>query len=357
MTTAFSPLAGGLTEAWREPLPAERLRKLRRAAEATRERLMSGGPALSSSTHRLVTFPYPTRYAFNGGALSPAPYVMMTNRMHIVQFEHEGQRKTLLFNPSDIEADRAATYYADLAATFGDFLSRKVIPTYYGTVEQHLADAGLRPHDVDYIAFDHLHVQDVRRWLGGAGPAYFPNAKLLVMRDEWDTARDLHPLNSVWYVPHGLDVPAEKVLLLEGDVLLGPGVALLSTPGHTRGNMSLCVVTPQGPFVVSENGVSPESYAPLQSRIAGVRAYAEQMGVEVVLNGNTREDSLDQYSSMIVEKIVAGPSTIDPAFPAFAASSELTTSFLAPGLAPTFSFTPRDVGTHQQSSARPAVAA
>jgi hypothetical protein len=128
-------------------------------------------------------------------------------------------------------------------------------------------------------------------------------------------------------------------------VKLGRGVALLDTRGHTQGNMSLCVVTPDGPFVVSENGVSPESYAPMQSKILGVRAYAEQMGFEVVLNGNTREGSLDQYSSMIVEKTVAGPAKVDPTFPAFAPSSELTASLLAPGLAPTFSFTPPDVGS------------
>ena len=70
--------------------------------------------------------------------------------------------------------------------------------------------------------------------------------------------------------------------------------------------------------MVSENGVACESYTPLQSQIPGVRSYAERMGYEVVLNGNTREDSLDQYSSMVVEKIVAGPAKDDPTFVAFA---------------------------------------
>jgi hypothetical protein len=340
----FDPLAGGLREAWTAPLPAERLRRLRRAAETTRERLVSAGPVASCTTHRLVTFPYPTTYAFSSGALSPAPFVMMTNRMQIVQFEHDGRRRTLLFNPSDIESNRGATFYADLATRFGEFLSNKVIPTFHGTVEEHVRSVGLTPEDIDFIAFDHLHVQDLRRWLGSK--AYFPNAKLLVMREEWLTARDLHPMNAVWYVPNGCDVADDRVVLLDGDVRLGVGVALLSTPGHTRGNMSLCVVTANGPFVVSENGVSPESYVPSQSRIAGVRAYAEQMRIEVVLNGNTREDSLDQYSSMIVEKLVAGPCASDPSFPAVATSSELTASIFAPGLAPTFTFTPSDVGVH-----------
>lgn len=349
----FEPLPGGLPEAWRERHPARRLRLLRQAAAKTRELLLSPGSVASCSTHKLVTFPYPTMYAFSSGARSLAPFVMMTNRMQIVQFQREGKRFTLLFNPSDIEANRAATYYADLAKRFGDFLSRKVIPTYFGTVEDHVRNAGLSVTDIDFIAFDHLHVQDLRRWLGGSGtPPVFPNAKLLVMRSEWETVTDLHPMNAVWYVPNGCDIPPERVVLLDGDVLLGRGVALLSTPGHTRGNMSLCVITPEGPFVVSENGVAAESYAPLQSKIFGVSAYADQMGAEVILNGNTREDSLDQYSSMIVEKVIAGPAKTDPTFPAFAASSELTASILAPGLAPTFTFTPIDVGAHQRSTGR-----
>ena len=340
----FNPLPGGLRAAWKESGDSERLRKLRRAALATREQLIDGGPVLACSTHKLVTFPYPTKYAFSGGGLSPAPFVMMTNRMQIIQFEHEGRRKTLLFNPTDVDGGRAATFYADLTATFGTFLSKTVIPTYFGTAEQHLARAGLTPADVDFLAFDHLHVQELRKWLGES--PYFPNAKLLVMKAEWEQVKDLHPMNAVWYVPHGCEIPESRVVLLDGDVQLGKGLAILDTRGHTRGNMSLCVVTPDGPFVVSENGVSAESYAPLQSKIPGLKAYADQMGFEVVLNGNTREDSLDQYSSMIVEKIVAGPSKHDPTFPAFAASSELTQSLLAPGLWPTFSFTPADVGTH-----------
>lgn len=347
MTHPFEPLKGGLREAWSEPGDAERLRKLRRAALATREALLADGPVLACHTRRLVTFPYPTAFAFSSGALSPAPFVMMTNRMQVVQFEHEGRRKTLLFNPTDVEGARAATFYADLAKRFGEFLARKVIPTQHGTVEEHLGELGLSPASIDYVAFDHLHVQDLRKWLGGRGPAYFPNAQLLVMKSEWDEVNDLHPMNLVWYVPDGWKVPAERVVLLDGDVKLGRGVALLDTRGHTRGTMSLCVVTPEGPFVVSENGVAPESYAPMQSKIPGVRAFAEQMGFEVVMNGNTRERSLDQYSSMIVEKTVAGPSKIDPTFPAFAPSSELTASLLAPGLSPTFSYAPPDVGTIQ----------
>ena len=351
MRSTFSPLDGGLAEARTATWPAERLRRLRSAAVRTREALLALGPVPAVATVKLVTFPYPTMYAFSGGALSPAPFVMMTNQMQVVQFDHGGKRRTLLFNPTDYVRSKAATFYAELTRRFGSFLSEKVIPSYFGTVTEQLERLGLSPADVDYIAFDHLHVQDLRGWLAGPD-AVFPRAKLIVHRAEWETTRDLHPMNAVWYVPHGVDgIGEERLEVIDGDVLLGPGVAILSTPGHTLGNMSLVVVTPKGPFVVSENGVSAESYAPAQSRIPGVRTYAERMGAEVVLNGNTREGSLEQYSSMVVEKLVAGPAYDAQEFPAFCPSSELTASIFAPGLGPTYTYRPPDVGTLGQTRA------
>jgi hypothetical protein len=328
-----------LAEAWRETVPANRLRQVRRAAEEVRARLLEDGPVPGLRTCPLVTFPYPTAFAFSGGALSPAPYVMMTNRMMVVQYEAEGERRTLLFNPTDVERGVAAPFYATLRARYGNLLSDKLLSRRHGSVASHLERLGLSPGDVDFIAFDHLHIQDLRRWLGGDGlEPFFPRAKLLVQRAEWASVQDLHPMQIPWYVPHGTrGVPDERVVLLEGDAKLGRGVAILSTPGHTLGNMSLAVTTSHGVYVTSENGVACESYTPLQSRIPGLRAMAEQYGHEVILNGNTREGSLDQYTSMVLEKTVAGPSPGDPAFCNVLPSSELTGSVLAPGLSPTFS--------------------
>src|SRR5581483_7183497 len=98
-----------LDAAWRVSTPAERLRALRKAAAATRDELLSGGPVRACQTVKLQAFPYPSLYAFSGGATSPAPFVVMTNRMQVVQFMHDGALKTLLFNPSDVERDRSAT--------------------------------------------------------------------------------------------------------------------------------------------------------------------------------------------------------------------------------------------------------
>lgn len=56
------------------------------------------------------------------------------------------------------------------------------------------------------------------------------------------------PAAAAWYVENGMKgVPAERLEIFDCDVELGVGVSLLWTPGHTVGNHSLCVNTPDGP--------------------------------------------------------------------------------------------------------------
>ena len=68
-------------------------------------------------------------------------------------------------------------------------------------------------------------------------------------------------------------------------------------------------------WVTSENGVCADSWHPRQSKIPGIRKYAEFFNREVVMNANTLEDSIDQYDSMVKEKATRGP---EPARPALA---------------------------------------
>jgi glyoxylase-like metal-dependent hydrolase (beta-lactamase superfamily II) len=335
---SFEPLPE-LPEAWREENPAERLRRLRKACAAARDAFVDEGPVLALRTCPIATFPYPTGYAFQGAASSPAPYVMMTNRMMVVQYEdRQGEKRTLLFNPSDDERADKAPFYAKLKERFGT-LSEKLLAKRHGHVPEHLAKLGIAPDDVDYIAYDHLHLQDLRGWLGGYNEAgLFGKAKLLVMREEWLQIGDPHPIEVPWYVPGGSDgVPEDRVVFLEGDTWLGRGLGILRTPGHTPGNMSLAFHIDSGVYVCSENGVSAESYTPESSEIRGLSSYAERLDQEVILNGNTRDNTLDQFNSMIVEKNFAGRNADNPGFVNFYPSSELTRSVASPGLAPTFS--------------------
>ena len=118
--------------------------------------------------------------------------------------------------------------------------------------------------------------------------------------------------------------------------MLGDGLALIHTPGHTEGNHSIVVHTDDGLWVTSENGISVDSYAPLYSTASGVADYAASLGTEVIINGNTLENSVDQYISMVQEKTIAGPSKRDPRYPNVFPSSEMSTFWMFPGTTPSF---------------------
>lgn len=317
-----------------------RLDAMRAAAEKLRGQLLDADGVVCIRTLPLTTFLYPTRYAFWGAALSPAPFVQLLHRCLLVQARTDEGVKTLLWNPTDYEAAKKTPFFAQLIQTTGEWIAEHLLSTTYGTVVENLGRLGVRPEQVDYVAFDHMHTQDLRPLLGTTGPEgrppLFPNAQLLIPRAEWDEAVQPHPLQAAWFIAGTTDgVRTGKVVMLDGDVSVGAGLALVSTPGHTAGNQSLVVRTERGLWVSSENGVAPESWSPLESRIPGLRTYARRMRLEVILNGNTIEGGTDQYTSMVVERTLADPVKDAPGFFQVFPSSELTASPLAPGLAPT----------------------
>jgi hypothetical protein len=327
-----------LDAAWSTGSPGARLRAVRVAAEGLGPRFAAGPRAVAVRTLPLVDLPYPTKYAFFHAALSVAPYVVLTHRCLVVQFLQGGALKTLLFNPTDIQGAAATPYFARLAGRIPERLKRLVSSQAEPLTEQ-LERLGLDPGSVDYVAFDHMHVQDLRPILGtrdGRVPARFPNATLLVPRVEWDDWDDLHPLQRAWFVRDGrLGVNTDRVALTTSDLMLGDGVMLLRTPGHTTGNQTLFVNTSTGIWGVSENGAAADNWSPLDSKIPGLPAICRKQDLDIVLNANTPENGADQYTSMVLEKTIAGRLKRAPAFAQMFPSSEVTPSAFSPGLKPT----------------------
>jgi hypothetical protein len=321
-------------------MPSDRLASIRRQARAFREEMLDGRPARLVRSFDLTKVPYPTKYGLRDACSVPAPFIHILNRLFVVQFDTPEGVKTLLAEPLDRLANAETPYFKRLAKLVGgaSSMASNLLWPQRNEVEDCLRQLDIAPEDVDYITYDHLHTQDLRKWLGtGSRSAFFPNAKLLVTRQEWASAHGLLPPQQEWYPPHGLEgIPEERVVLLDHDVMLGDAVALVRTPGHTEGNHSIVVHTPEGLFVTSENGVCADSYSPLKSRIPGVKKWAKTTGCEVLLNSNTLEGSVDQYLSMVLEKEIAGPSERDPDFCNVAPSSEMSAHPLSPGLKPTF---------------------
>jgi hypothetical protein len=327
-----------LDAAWAVGGSGPRLRAVRLAAERVRDRFAAGPRAVAVRTLSIIVSPYPTKYAFFAAALSPAPYVLVTHRCLLVQFLQAGELKTLLFNPTDVAGARSTPYFARLAERVPQRLQRAIAHEFQPLVDQ-LARLGIRAEDVDYVAYDHLHVQDLRPILGtddGRLAPRFPNATLLVPQIEWDDWDDLHPMQRAWFVRDGkLGVDRSRVCRTTGDLMLGDGVMLLRTPGHTSGNQTLFVNTDSGVWGVSENGTCVDNWSPMDSRIPGLRALCRKQDVDVVLNANTPERGADQYTSMILERTVVDRVRRAPAFVQMFPSSEVTPSALSPGLKPT----------------------
>lgn len=337
----FEPIAE-LEGIFESSSPRERLESARRQGEALRTRMLEREPVPFYRSFELVRVPYPTRYGFHNVKGLTTPFIHIVNRVFIVQFTLQGELKTLLVSPSDPDRNGETPFFKRLAQGFGPFQSfgERLIAPKEMTVLEALEATGLTANDVDYITYDHLHTQDLRGWLGTKEkPGLFPRAKLLVMEQEWISTRNLLPPQEPWYCPLGIDeVDEDRVILLSGSTMIGDSVALVWTPGHTEGNHSIVIRTPEGVMVTSENGVGPDAYAPRSSEIKAVRRYAEETGMEVVLNGNTLERGLDQYVSMVLEKSIAGPSQRDPRFTNVVCSSEMAPYWAFPGISPTFQF-------------------
>jgi hypothetical protein len=334
-----------------ERQPGTQLRLINEAAPRFREWFASTGTPDYVGTFDLVSLPYPTRFGLFRAHLSPAPYITITNRLVVIRWrDPDGKPRTLLFEPSDVELGANTPYFARMAKNTERLPQRiqGMLVRYAGTVGDHLRMLGIGPEDVDYLTFDHLHTQDVRRWIGTNSPAadisparpldpVFAKAKLIVQRSELEALKDLHPLQRPWYQPDTYtDLRSDAIMAIDGDIQLGPGVALLATPGHTIGNHSLVLNTQSGIWASSENAVAAECLTPEHSRIPGLRRFSETWGQEVVLNANTIEATAQQYNSLVKEKAIVDRSARDTRFLQYMPSSELTANRLNPGTAPTF---------------------
>jgi hypothetical protein len=316
------PEFDGVREAWPR---GDRLRAVRDAAAAFKARFITQGQVIGARSFDIAAASYPTRFAFHGATVSPIPYVSIVNRMVIVRFnDFDGRPRVLVWEPTVPASSAEAPFYAQLEARTsrlpgGRWLAHHVFTRYYHTLDSALRKANVDPAEVDVISFDHLHVQDPRLIL-----PTFPHAKLLVHRKELGTFEAMHPMQWAWYVDGGMDgVPAQRLLTIDGDVELGHGIAAVWTPGHTDGNHSLVLNTPDGVWVSSENGVALDNWQPELSTIPGVKRYSEFYGREIVPNANTLEDSLDQYDSMVAEKTLADPCRRDPRWLQILPSPEL----------------------------------
>jgi hypothetical protein len=325
-----------------------------RAGRVLGDRLRSGPKVVSVRTLPTSGAPYPIRFAFNGTVqgFAPGALLMIQNRSLLVQVRTPEGLKNVLFNPTDGPANAATPFYVHLMERTPAFLRGHLGPPPNRCAEQ-LGELGLSCADIDVVAFDHFHTQDIRPLLGAPGTAArFPNAVLLAPRVEWDDWDHLPMIQRAWFVPEGKkDVPAARVVLTDCDLFLGDGVLLLRTPGHTTGNQTLFVHADGGVFGCSENGTCADNWSPHASRLRGVRAAAKFLDLDVVPNANTLELGAEQYTSMLLERAMVDRVKDAADFYQMFPSSEVTRSLLAPHIAATHVFGKMESGSVERRNA------
>lgn len=339
-----------LDEGWREPRPGVRLADLRERGAAFAPRFKADGPVRGIRTLDLLPFPYPVAFGFWQAPPTRAKYLLMRNRCNLIEFEDwSGAVRTLLVNPTEADLSARAGFFEQVRRELTPFLPGDIVKRFDGPAALLRKRLGVDPAKIDYVTFDHLHVQDLRRGLIGEGgsPPLYPNAKLLVNRRELETLKQLHPLQRPWWIEGALDgVPAERIVALEGSAWLGRGVALVWTPGHTLGNHSIVFhAAGRGVFAISENGIAPECYHPRASGLRSLREHAAAYGLEVIMNGNALESGLSQYASMVLEKTLVDRGDAGGDIPNIYCSSPFIRSPLAWGIGPKYTSAPIDAGS------------
>ncbi|MCI0437818.1 MAG: MBL fold metallo-hydrolase [Chloroflexi bacterium] len=115
-----------------------------------------------------------------------------------------------------------------------------------GDLLNQLAKQGVRPEDVDIVVHTHLHADHVG-WnldLSGDRPRpYFPNARYLAPRSDWEHFVKPENLKNAPWVRDSV-VPLEALGLLdffEGEHSITGEVTTLPTPGHTPGHHAILV--------------------------------------------------------------------------------------------------------------------
>lgn len=119
---------------------------------------------------------------------------------------------------------------------------------YERSIVDQLAAMGVKPADVTYVAFSHLHTDHA----GGANA--FAGSKVLMQKAEWDSALAGNPEFEPSAVFAKLKETDTRLTIIDGDYdVFGDGsVKLIYAPGHTPGHQTLLIQLDEtGPLMLS----------------------------------------------------------------------------------------------------------
>jgi hypothetical protein len=320
-----------------------------------RRRFAHGGLVRAVRTIPLVEHTVPTRLVLAGATAAIGSRVVLVSRMVVVRFDGlEGRPSTLVWEPRLVDGLAATVLESGMRGRGILSVGRPSAPRELCSIAAALERCGVEPGEVDLVAVGDLRGHDLRRLTGTLHAPdeenqprapLFGAARVLVQARELAAARSPHPLDVPWYVPRGAsDLVAERLLELDGDVELGQGVMVISTPGLSAGHQSLLLNTRAGVWVVSGNGVALDCWQPLLSKIPGVRRGADTERREAIVPSAGVHDPLALYDSLLRERALADASRADPRWLTILPDRELARRWRQWPAIPTFSHDGLSVG-------------
>ena len=121
--------------------------------------------------------------------------------------------------------------------------SRGLIEEHIQSLDEGLANLGLKPEDINIVILTHLHSDHVAL-------AYrYTNAKFIIQKAELDFALNLHPVgapsfNTKLFKDLNFDI-------IDGDKEITEGIRVLFFPGHSPGGQSVAVSTSEGTAIIT----------------------------------------------------------------------------------------------------------
>jgi N-acyl homoserine lactone hydrolase len=154
-----------------------------------------------------------------------------------------GGEKTVLVDTGPCDTKRALAYHRPLVRSSAQELAAS------------LARIGLSPQGIDLVIFTHLH------WDHCFSLAALTRARFFVQRQELAYAGDPLPIDRAAYEagiagvrPPWMEV-RERLLAIDAEEEILPGIRTISLPGHTPGSQGVIVETHDGLWAIAGDAV------------------------------------------------------------------------------------------------------
>ncbi|MFC1534465.1 N-acyl homoserine lactonase family protein [Thermodesulfobacteriota bacterium] len=109
------------------------------------------------------------------------------------------------------------------------------------SIEDGLTKLDLKPEDIELVIVTHMHCDHM------ALSHLYKNARFIVQKEEFDYAKDPHPIDAHLFENNFEELELE---LIDGQKEIIPGLSVFPTPGHTPGGQSVEVDTRLGNAVI-----------------------------------------------------------------------------------------------------------